>query len=614
MCSKDVSHIDKNHARTMPHVSPHTFHIPVMGTGFTVDSPLKVARYGISSVMSIGDDILIEQMRKYHCAQNKRRFVPISDGEDNYRARRVTAYLDLVDGIIASQVKKLQASEFEPGSEITRYFEMLPDSPLKNAYREMMLMRDPERRLRMQLDLRCRAVPGMADVNIMTKVDGDRYLNGEKLPPEEAVAMSALRGYALSTLRSSIVLSAGMNRRLFGYMAKFDDFFADDKGDIKKKIIIKVSDYRSALLQGKMLATRGLWVSEYRIESGLNCGGHAFASKGHLLGPIMEEFKQNRQQLVKKLHADYTKGLAGIGRPCRPTPLDVRITVQGGIGTTAEDGFLLKYFEVDGTGWGTPFLLVPEVTNVDHTHLEKLSAASDDDVYLSGNSPLGIPFWNLRTSASEDARKRRIVDGRPGSPCPKGFLSNNTEFTDVAICRASRAYQRMKLAELSKSDLPKAIVSAEREAVLAKACLCMDLTGGAMLRTGIDPEATTAVCAGPGIADFAEITSLDKMIDHIYGRLSLLVNSERPHMFIRELKLYIDYLSQEMDKASQGLISRTTKYFTEFKTNIAAGIDYYSGLAEQFGKKQRERFLTDLETLRTELEGLLPELAVAATA
>ena len=36
--------------------NPHTFHIPVMGTGFTVDTPLRVARFGISSVMAIGDD------------------------------------------------------------------------------------------------------------------------------------------------------------------------------------------------------------------------------------------------------------------------------------------------------------------------------------------------------------------------------------------------------------------------------------------------------------------------------------------------------------------------------------------------------------------------------
>ena len=37
----------------------HTFHIPVMGTGFTLDTPLKVAHLGIDSVVSIVDDVLI---------------------------------------------------------------------------------------------------------------------------------------------------------------------------------------------------------------------------------------------------------------------------------------------------------------------------------------------------------------------------------------------------------------------------------------------------------------------------------------------------------------------------------------------------------------------------
>jgi hypothetical protein len=37
-----------------------------MGTSFTVDTPLKVARYGISSVVSLVDDVLVEQMRRFH--------------------------------------------------------------------------------------------------------------------------------------------------------------------------------------------------------------------------------------------------------------------------------------------------------------------------------------------------------------------------------------------------------------------------------------------------------------------------------------------------------------------------------------------------------------------
>ena len=125
---------------------PHSFHIPVMGTGFTIDTPLKVARYGISSVISLVDDVLIEQVRKFHCDRLGEPFEPIGAGEDDARARRITAYLNLVDGIVRRQSRALQAAPFEDGSEITRYFRMLPDSPLKMAYEDMLVAPDgPEK-------------------------------------------------------------------------------------------------------------------------------------------------------------------------------------------------------------------------------------------------------------------------------------------------------------------------------------------------------------------------------------------------------------------------------------------------------------------------------------
>ena len=156
-----------------------------MGTGFTIDTPLRVARYGISSVISLVDDVLIEQMRKYHCEKaGEEPYEEIPDSDSDARAHRITAYLNLLDLLVKKQVEELQNSPFVENSEITRYYELLPESRLKNDYYTMIETRDPEEKARRQADLRKRAVPGTIDVNIMTKLDCDRYVKGVKLPPE----------------------------------------------------------------------------------------------------------------------------------------------------------------------------------------------------------------------------------------------------------------------------------------------------------------------------------------------------------------------------------------------------------------------------------------------
>jgi hypothetical protein len=577
--------------------SEHTFHIPVMGTGFTIDTPLCVAKYGISSVISLVDDVLIEQMRKFHCLREGEPYEEISSRDEDARARRITAYLNLIDCLVQRQVETLRSSPFQPGSEIMQYYEMLPENLLKQTLHDMLATTDPDKKARLEDLLRRHAVPGSIDVNIMTKLDRDTYRSGKKLAPEFSDAMTALRGYANSSLESSIIFSAGINRRLYNYMTRFDDFYPNEDGIIRKKIVLKVSDYRSAEVQGRFLAKQGLWVSEYRVESGLNCGGHAFASKGQLLGPILEEFKRKKSELIKKLTVIYDKAMSSLGRHLHKDTPELRITVQGGIGTAEENRFLLKYFEVDATGWATPFMLVPEVVNLDEMHLKKLVDASSDDVFVSNASPLGIPFWNLRTSASEEARRHRIEEGKPGSPCPKGFVTFNTEVSEHPVCVASRIYQKRKLQHLAEEALSAKQLSLLREKVFAKSCICHDLAGNATLKNNIDPGATPAVCCGPGIVDFSKIATLQEMVNHIYGRLSLLTNSDRPNMFIRELGLNIDRLRNEIEEFSVGGLSTTPKYFQEFKSNLLKGIEYYQELADQFVEEQQRLFLDDLKRL-----------------
>ena len=187
---------------------------------------------------------------------------------------------------------ELRALPFGADNELAKYFELLPErSPLKIKYREMNAMEPGTLQELGQAELREGITAGAIDVNIMAKVDRTAVdAAGNALPQEYSDALAAFRGFAASDLTSSVVFSAGYNPRLYNYVEQFADFYPDANGQLAKKLILKVSDYRSALIQGKIFAKKGLWISEFRIESGLNCGGHAFATDGLLLGPILEEF------------------------------------------------------------------------------------------------------------------------------------------------------------------------------------------------------------------------------------------------------------------------------------------------------------------------------------
>lgn len=581
----------------------HNFHIPVMGTGFTIDTPLAVAKYGISSVISLLDDTLIEQMRKFWCEQSDLPYESIPLTDKDHRAKRITAYLNLLQQLVTQQVNELKCSSFEENSDINAFFGMLADkNPLKHLYQKMQSEQNAELKLQLQDQLRQAIKPGSIDVNIMTKCDRARIFEGEVLPYEFCDAAAALRGFANSDLSSFIVLSAGFNPHLYGYMTNFSDFFPDKNGVLKKKICLKVSDYRSAVVQGKNFAKRGLWVSEFRIESPLNCGGHAFINDGQLMGPILEEFKQNRAELTTTLYTIYKNALNNKGLFCADLPPKIRLTAQGGIGTNEEHEFLINYYELDSAGWGTPFLLVPEVINVDDEQLQKMINAEPDDVFLSGSSPLGVPFWNLRNSASEEARRERIAKGTPGSFCIKGSARLNQEFTQIPICVASREYQKHKLQELEQKNLLPDEYAARKEEIVSKSCICHDLSGGVMIKRNIDNKATTAICPGPNIINFKEIMTLRTIIDHIYGRCSMLANKERLHMFITELQLQLNYLLKEIKMASSGSPTRSKQKILEAKENMLAGILYYKNRAKEIFKEQQEKCITMLQSLQSDLE------------
>lgn len=579
----------------------HTFQIPVMGTGFTIDSPAKVARFGISSVISLVDDVLIEQIREYYCKKEDEPYEEIKASDPSHRAHRISEYLNLLDRIIKQQVEKMRQEPFFSGGDLDKYFELLPDtSSLKNLYNGLKNCNDKSRREEIETTLRENVIPGSIDCNIMTKLNSPSGKQGF----EETYAATALRGFGESVVDASLIFSAGISREMFSYLEKFKDFFADTAGQIKKRIVLKVSDYRSALLQGKMLAKKGLWVSEYRIESGLNCGGHAFATKGELMGPILQEFKNRRDDLVEQLGSIYLTSIKKLGIDTPQQIPRLEVTIQGGIGTPEEDRMLRSYYKANKTGWGTPFMLVPEATTIDDEHLHLLAEADEDTVFLSDASPLGVKFWNLKNSSSENQRRRRIEEGKPGSKCTKRFCTFNSDYTDNPVCTASAAYLKKHLAAIEASDASEKEKAYKRKYALSRSCICDELGGGALLEYGIREKSGVAVCCGSNIVNFSKIVTLREMIDHIYGRSLLPMKEGRPHMFIQELRLYIDFLKEEVEKANIGVCEWTETFFESFRENMIKSISYYRDVAPNVAEHELETFQKNLDESETEVRAL----------
>jgi hypothetical protein len=573
----------------------HTFHIPVLGVGYSIDTPINVAHYGISSVISLVDDSLMEKMREYYCKKFDLPFKAISKKVDDFRAKRITSYLNVVEEIVNRKFGELKESLMNTGSEFDKFVELLPETAL---LKQKFSLGERGKKVADDLSKRIKDLlhPGSIDVNIMTKLDQVNKKDGEDLPIEYNDAHAALRGFANSNLSSSLVLSAGMSPRLYSYIENFEDFYPDKDGRIKKKIILKVSDFRSAFVQGKMLAAKGLWISEYRIESGVNCGGHAFPTAGVLFGPILEEFKEKRDQLLTTCREAYTAALEKKSLPQPAAEPKLIVTAQGGVGNKEEHDFLLEHYQMDSVGWGSPFMLVPEVISIDTQTMELLAKGKEKDYYYSGLSPLGVPFNSIKGASMSKLRLEMAANGKAGMPCTKGFLRYNTEYTERPICTSSRQYQSKKLKELAAMNLSEADYQKEYDKIIEPECLCIGLGISTKMSKGMEVAANekVTVCPGPNLAYFSKISTLKEMVDHIYGRINLLDDMPRPNMFTKELKMYLDIFKDRLEKFQQNVDDvKEKRNLNKFKQNLFDGIEYYRTL---FTDKKKE-IVQEMETL-----------------
>lgn len=498
----------------------HHIHIPVMGICYTADTPVRVAHMGLTSVISLVDDGLLEE---YRMAYGERLGMDVGEPEKS-REGRIRAYLDFVKVAVQNKFDWIQELRLGGPDDITekdRYFLMLPpDSPLRQEYEQVVSLSGMSR-ISAEVSLTHKMEMGDIQANIMVSLN------------HRDAAIDAVRGFAKSKVNGSLVLSAGVNLGVFEELAKFKCFYRTDGKAPQKRIIIKVSDYRSALVQGRYLAKKGLEVYEYRIESGVNCGGHAFFEGGQLLPDVLQEFVSRRQELfestnrlIARVARSRGEGEFSIEVPERPA----RITAQGGL-CTAEEVQQVLDMGADGVGVGTPFLLVPQVTSCDAETRKKLAAATPLDIYVSHASPLGVPFMNLGTStaaelvrikqklyleqsniqseatdtsagdAATDAAASAMMEDRvaqatsvdervaqatanlkvsadlkPGFPCLQHYLCREVPGFDHPVCMSSREYVSFRLAEIDaqerSGDLTHAEAENQRKITLERECIC----------------------------------------------------------------------------------------------------------------------------------------------
>lgn len=179
----------------------------------------------------------------------------------------------------------------------------------------------------------------------------------------------------------------------------------------------------------------------------------------------------------------------------------------------------------------------------------------------------------------------RIREGKPGSPCTKKYLCSNTEFTKTPICTASRKYQMHKIRELNAQHPAPADYDDQLNAITEKICLCEGLCTAAYLSTGIlkpKESKAVAICPGPNLAYFEAVYTLQQMVSHIYGRVDLLEKISRPHVFMKELDLYMDYLHTEVNTLLKSFTEKKQIQLSRFKNQLLEGINYYRQLISEF--------------------------------
>ena len=174
----------------------------------------------------------------------------------------------------------------------------------------------------------------------------------------------------------------------------------------------------------------------------------------------------------------------------------------------------------------------------------------------------------------------------------------------------SRKYQKLKISELQEKNLGADEYQQEYDKIVDKACICVGLGTAALRVNDLDTKVEkpgVSVCPGPNMAYFSREMTLKEMIDHIYGKINVITRKDRPHMCIKELSIYVDYLKNKVDETATPWSEKQHEYFATFTENLEKGIDYYKELfstVKSSFQEKKAKLISDLEKFEAQLKSL----------
>jgi hypothetical protein len=217
-----------------------------------------------------------------------------------------------------------------------------------------------------------------------------------------------------------------------------------------------------------------------------------------------------------------------------------------------------------------------------------------------------VPFNTLKCTSNEFYKQNRIDNNKAGSSCPKKFLALSKEFGPEGVCTASKKYQDVKLEALDtkKETMTSSNYEMAKNKITEKACLCVGLANASYLENEIPikgQQQGVVICPGPNLAYFDKEVSLSQMVDHIYGKASVLSEAYRPNMFVKELKMYVEYLKNDIATFTDELSAKNIKKWTAFRSNLLDGIAYYQNLFDDIIDSNNNRIQSDIMSSKNEL-------------